>query len=390
MKNQLIPWKHGFIESIKNMSFSGTEIFKEMRVHVVSLNIFPYDAVSRHILELGFFFEALGSQVTFHAKGCLEEHRSWIKNPSILHESLTSNDIILYQYSIWDDLLPELTDLPNKKVVFYQGITDPELLQEYLPDCAKDCRIGLDHLFLLSKFNYILTSSNYNLNQIELSFKDNKIKYDPENTFILPPYLTMDMWDGIAEKVFQNFDKNKMNLLYIGRFFANKNIESVLKLFTRLWDRNHDYRLYLVGTGISPEYYKKIREYVERTWKNNKPVFFIHDVPGEQLKFLLNNCTAMIQLSLHEGFCVPLVEAMKFSLPIITHNVTAIPETMKGSGIIIDSNNIESAVTKIDAMLKNDKALSVIKEDESRVYNQFYTDMVVLNKYYRTFSNILQ
>ena len=387
MKNQLIPWKHGFIEKIKSMAFSRSEIFKALRVHVVSLNIYPYDAVSRHILELGYLFKALGSRVTYYAKGCLDEHRSWIKDPSILQESVSTEDFILYQYSIWDGLITELAALPNKKVVFYQGITEPELLQEYMPDCAEDCRIGLDHLHLLSKFNYILTSSHYNMDQIYLSFKNKKIIYAPENTFILPPFLTMDMWDGMQENDLQGFDKDKKNLLYIGRFFPNKNIESILDVFNSLWEINYNYRLYLVGSGIATEYYRSIREKVERSWKKNVPVYFIHDIPSEQLTFLLKNCTAMIHLSLHEGFCVPLVEAMKFSLPIITHNITAIPETMKGSGIII--NNMQSAANKVDAILNNYEEIAKMKENESRIYKQYYADSVVLRDYYRAFSKIL-
>ena len=73
-------------------------------------------------------------------------------------------------------------------------------------------------------------------------------------------------------------------------------------------------------------------------------------------------------MSEHEGFCVPLVEAMKFNVPIIAYNKTAVPETMNYKGMILVDNNPQYVAACIDRMVKDKKLReNVIEEQKERL-----------------------
>ena len=73
-------------------------------------------------------------------------------------------------------------------------------------------------------------------------------------------------------------------------------------------------------------------------------------------------------MSEHEGFCVPLVEAMIFDVPIIAYNSTAIPYTLNGSGILIDDKN-PVLVSKIINCITNDNNIKqeIIEKQRERL-----------------------
>ncbi|MDD1444213.1 glycosyltransferase, partial [Dolichospermum sp. ST_sed3] len=69
-----------------------------------------------------------------------------------------------------------------------------------------------------------------------------------------------------------------------------------------------------------------------------------------------------VTLSEHEGFCVPLVEAMYFGLPIIAYNSTAIPNTLNGAGVLIDDKNLNSICEIINLIENNSNFKNLLKK----------------------------
>ena len=79
----------------------------------------------------------------------------------------------------------------------------------------------------------------------------------------------------------------------------------------------------------------------------------------EQLVAYYRGSTALLTMSEHEGFCVPLLEAMHSDLPIVATNSGAIPETLGRAGILLDDRSPEHAAVALervvhDAQLRKD------------------------------------
>ena len=76
-------------------------------------------------------------------------------------------------------------------------------------------------------------------------------------------------------------------------------------------------------------------------------------------------------MSEHEGFCVPLVEAMFFDTPIIAYDTSAISDTLGGSGVLLDSNEPVFAAAVIDRVLTDNSLRESIIEGQRRRLEDF-------------------
>ena len=73
-------------------------------------------------------------------------------------------------------------------------------------------------------------------------------------------------------------------------------------------------------------------------------------------------------MSQHEGFCVPLLEAMYFHVPIIARNTTAIPYTLGNSGVLVDDNDPVTAALLADKIINNSKLReSIVRKQDRRL-----------------------
>jgi glycosyltransferase involved in cell wall biosynthesis len=80
---------------------------------------------------------------------------------------------------------------------------------------------------------------------------------------------------------------------------------------------------------------------------------------------------AFVCMSEHEGFCVPLVEAMFFDVPIIAYDTSAISDTLGGSGVLLDSNDPVYTAAVIDRVLTDDKLRESIIAGQRRRLEDF-------------------
>ena len=97
-------------------------------------------------------------------------------------------------------------------------------------------------------------------------------------------------------------------------------------------------------------------------------VVFTGHIKFNQILAYYKTADVFLCMSEHEGFCVPLVEAVKFNVPIIAYNKTAVPETMNYKGMILDDNNPQYVAACIDRMVKDNKLReNVIEEQKERL-----------------------
>jgi glycosyltransferase involved in cell wall biosynthesis len=103
-------------------------------------------------------------------------------------------------------------------------------------------------------------------------------------------------------------------------------------------------RFIFVGRhDVVPTYYSAILGMIKRQRLAGESVIFTGAVPDEELAIYYQYADVYISLSEHEGFCVPLVEAMAAGVPVLAYAAAAVPDTLGGAGIQFSPKNIEFA-----------------------------------------------
>ncbi len=160
----------------------------------------------------------------------------------------------------------------------------------------------------------------------------------------------------VDEMLRENRDAGRNNFLFVGRLVPNKaqhNLIAALSAFNRIYSK--DAVMHLVGRPFSREYLNLLKEVASDLGVKNN-VNFTLGVSTEELSSYYHGSDAFICLSEHEGFCVPLLEAMHNDLPIAAYDSSAISETLGNAGILIQKNDPITTAVAMEKLI-NDEAL---------------------------------
>jgi glycosyltransferase involved in cell wall biosynthesis len=156
----------------------------------------------------------------------------------------------------------------------------------------------------------------------------------------------------------------------VGRIVPNKRIEDHIRL-AEVYKRYVDsyYRFIFVGRydGV-PSYYAQIRALVHEYKMLPDRFWFTGPVPDEDLGAFYRWADVYVSLSEHEGFCVPLIEAMAADVPVLAYAAGAVPETLGGAGMLFSPKDLEHAA-ELMGMLVYDRSvrLAVIQGQRQRL-----------------------
>jgi glycosyltransferase involved in cell wall biosynthesis len=196
----------------------------------------------------------------------------------------------------------------------------------------------------------------------------------PSKVVVLPFGIDSGkMGSGAGQRIREKYAVgNKFLLLYVGRLVNFKHVDELIEAVTGLND------VYLLVVGGGPE--RERLDVLAKELDAGKRIMFAGRVPDEELPDYYAACDAWATASRHEGFCVPLIEAMVAGKPVIVPEAGAMPETAGDAGLKYDVGDINGLKGRI-SMLKDDrklylelsnKAISRVKEFEiSRVMERY-------------------
>lgn len=148
----------------------------------------------------------------------------------------------------------------------------------------------------------------------------------------------------------KQYNINKSFILYIGGFSPRKNVKSLITAFSKVYKNlDKDYNLVIVGaTRDQGQYLAEFSSNLEFASK----IIFTGFAPEEHLPILYN---AFVYPSLYEGFGLPPLEAMNCGTPVITSNLTSIPEVVGDAGILINPYNELELIEALKKLLNDEK-----------------------------------
>jgi glycosyltransferase involved in cell wall biosynthesis len=162
----------------------------------------------------------------------------------------------------------------------------------------------------------------------------------------------------------------------VGRIAPNKGHPALIEAFAAYHrDYNQESRLLIVGkeeTRLNA-YNRMLRKIAARL-KVQGAVVFAGGVPDNQLKAYYEAAHVFMITSEHEGFCVPLVEAMSMKMPIVAYASSAIPATVNGVGLVWHERNPYLLAESVNSIVKDEHLAAALGEMGWRRYEQHFTN----------------
>ena len=260
-------------------------------------------------------------------------------------------DLTIFHYALPSPMTEAFARLKAGRVLQYHNVTPASYFAPYDPALFRLASLGRRELATLAgRVDLALGDSEYNRRELaSLGF---------ERTGVFPiavdtARVTRHTRRPALERL---LDDGLVNFLFVGRIAPNKKIEDHIKLaeeYKRYVDAY--YRFIFVGRyDVAPRYYSTIRALMSELRLLNDRFLFTGPVPDEELAVYYRHAAVYVSLSEHEGFCVPLVEAMAADVPVLAYAAAAVPDTLDGAGVQFAPKDLEYAAELLGALAFDD------------------------------------
>ncbi len=335
-----------------------------MEIHQLAAGFASGDAISINALYLQSILRKWGHNSKIFSVGehISREMRAYAEDYNRHSKYSNPGAVAIYHFSIGSELSNYFKSLPDKKLLIYHNITPAKYFYTINETKAKVLFRGREELAnLVNVPDLSVADSEYNRRELtEAGFK---------NTGVLP--LTVDLNhldDKPSRKILNRYRDQFVNLLFVGRMVPNKRFEDIIKVFYYYKKViNPRSRLFLVGAfGGCENYLAYLRGLTAELELSD--VVFAGVVKFRELLAYYRLSDVFICMSEHEGFCLPLLEAMHFQIPIVAFSAAAVPETLGGAGVLVNRKNYEEIAEFVDLLVK-DKHLrqEILKKQNERL-----------------------
>lgn len=331
------------------------------------LPFFAYgDAIGNDTIALHNIIQEVGYHTHIYTENVIGPVPKEIcSNISELKE-VADDDVIIYHLSTGSEMNYQVATFNCRLIVIYHNITPSEYFNGYSRALYRSCKQGKDAVnFLKDKVDYVLADSEYNKKELQ----EMGYQCDIDVLPILIPYEDYDKKPNKA--ILEKYQDGRTNIIFTGRIAPNKKQEDVIAAFS-LYKKyyNSDARLFLVGSySGTTQYYEHLKQYVKELGVED--VVFTGHIPFDEILAYYHVADCFLCMSEHEGFCVPLVEAMYFNIPIIAYDSSAIGYTLGNSGWLLKEKEPAVVAGVMNRVLIDEDVRNAILSEQRKRLAEF-------------------
>ena len=285
----------------------------------------------------------------------------------------TRGDVTIFHFALPSPMTARFAALDGVKILQYHNITPAAFFAPYDPQLFRLAALGRRELATLAgHVDLAVGDSDFNRRELAaLGFTRTgvlPIAVNTERITAAPPRPALEriLRDGL------------INVLFVGRIVPNKKIEDHIRL-AEIYKRYVDsyYRFIFVGRydGV-PRYYDQVRALIAEYDMLPDRFWFTGPVPDEDLAAFYRWADAYVSLSEHEGFCVPLVEAMAADVPVVAYAAGAVPETLGGAGLLFAPKDLELAAELLGSVVYDRGVRARVLDGQRRRLQDFAPDRI--------------
>ena len=330
--------------------------------------------------------DAIGDSAR-HVRGLLRElgHQSEIYAMSIDDDlggdvlpwtdaAAKRGDLTIFHYALVSPMTQEFARLGSKRVLQYHNVTPAHFFAGYDAAICRLAMLGRDELkSLVGHTDIALGDSEYNRRELEaLGFGNTGVFPIAVNTARITSAPRLPALENVL------LDEGWLNFLFVGRIVPNKKIEDHIKLAEH-YKRyvSEQYRFIFVGkTDATPQYFGAIQLLLERYRMPPGRFIFTGSVPDVELATYYRMASVYISMSEHEGFCVPLLEAMAADVPVLAYSAAAVPDTLGGAGVQFAPKDLEYAAELLGELAFNDRLRTQVIAGQRKRLADFGDDRI--------------
>jgi glycosyltransferase involved in cell wall biosynthesis len=336
-------------------------------VHQFVPALLPRDATGVHTLALRDALRAHGWQSDIYVEAAHDE----LQHEATYFEEYTrrarTGDILVYQASTGSPVAEYLLERPETLVLNYHNITPASFYAPWEPHTAAKVAVARGQVAALAP-------------RAALGIADSQFSADElaalgcPSTVVVPILISVAEWssspDPTAASALAARADGGTVLLFVGRLSPNKaqeNLIEALWLYRQWYDGKA--RLLLVGPAITGGYADALVDLAAELGLAEAVMHGENLTPAE-LAAWYGAADIFVCLSEHEGFCIPLLEAMQFDLPIVAFAAGAVPETVGSAGIVLETKRPSVVAAAVDRIRTDaELAASLVARGHRRLHD---------------------
>lgn len=309
------------------------------------------DAVGNHTLETRRALREAGFRGAIWAENIDPQMRGYARyfeRYGRVRSAKRAGNLLMYSTSTGSDRLADyVISRPEVLTLRYHNITPPEFFEPYLPAAADNLSRGREQLRLMApRVRVAMADSKFNARELT--------KLGIPDVRVIPPYLPRAATPpNPALSAELMAAKRGLHLLFVGRVAPNKGHARLLEVFSALRAAVDPYaRLFIIGAWGPRAYMRELFELRDLLGLGNH-VQFTDSVPQQDLAAYYAAADFYVSMSRHEGFGLPLVEAMRSRVVIVAHEAGAVAETLGGAGVLIRELDVPTVAELIGKIAEN-------------------------------------
>jgi glycosyltransferase involved in cell wall biosynthesis len=316
-------------------------------VHQLVASFAPRDATGNHTVQVQKVLRELGYESEIY----VADARPEVRRQTRPYQEYPGGGWLLYQLSTGSRVADWLVSRPEPKIVNYHNITPASFFAPWEPHVGVELDAGRRQLRELAPLTALaIADSHYN--------EDELVEVGYPKTTVVPILLDTAAFDRGVDEVelvrLRAQTGGGAAWLFVGRLAPNKCHHDLLKAFA-VFLRTFDpaARLRLVGGSSSGAYEAALHELASAIGVDHA-VDFVGDASDEVIGAHFHAADVYVSVSEHEGFGVPLLEAMHHGVPVVAYGAAAVPETVGSAGLCLESKAPSTVATAVRRLLTDD------------------------------------
>lgn len=316
-------------------------------VDVVIPELSGGDAIGTHSLRLASLLETMGASVRFVVERQVENDRRVI----LLSDWKRPADLVIVQHGIGSMVAKEVIDRRLTCVVNYHNVTPNQFLEAWNPELVGGLQWGRQQTAAMAPLAQRgIADSEFNAAELRaLGYRDVRVSPVLWDSDLLSASSDPTAAPNPAEPV----------VLFVGRIVPNKCQHDLIMALAVLREQVPGARLVLAG-GVASDAYRRSLVALARRIGIADHVEFVGRSSRAELADWYRRASVFACLSEHEGFCVPLIEAMAFGVPVVAYAAAAVGETLGEAGILLTDKAPATVAAGLARVLSDDSARNAL------------------------------
>jgi glycosyltransferase involved in cell wall biosynthesis len=319
-----------------------------MIVHQLLSGAGPRDAVTTEALAFRARFRAWGWEGGDHAARYVPGLVDGFASAARLRPR--PDEVVIVHHSAGWPRLSDVLSLPGAKLLRYHNVTPARWLWNDAPVVAAQCAVGRQQLPPLARSaTRIAAVSQFNAVELE--------RAGTARTPDVVPLLREVSSNGLISPR----RAGPPTVLFVGRLSPHKRQDDAIRAFAlyRRY-RQADARLVLVGDPVTERYEAQLRALADELAPG--AVRFESGLSEHELAERYRSAHAFLCLSAHEGFCIPLLEAFRFGVPVVARPAGAVPEVVADAGLLVEDDDLAVVAELLHLVITDQQLRARLRE----------------------------